>query len=219
MIIGAAAERGSIKMNIFMKLLNHCKTIIIHKFWVGYFCFQCGLYWQGLVHDLSKFSPIEFFESIKYYCGDRSPIDKCKEVKGYSLGWLHHRGRNKHHYEYWTDNYDKGTTCIKMPWKYALEMLCDYLGAGMAYKRGDFTIENEIEWWEHKKQFAKMHPDTKLLFDICFKYMINTKNIKNMSDIKSIKKILNNSILLEFLRKGYELGNLNIMYFKLAKEV
>lgn len=80
---------------------NHLKTVLTHKKYVMKYCFKAGLYWQGIVHDLSKFSPTEFWESVKYYQGTRSPIDACKEENGMSLAWLHHKGRNKHHYEYW----------------------------------------------------------------------------------------------------------------------
>lgn len=114
-----------------------------------------------MVHDLSKFSPVEFFESIKYYQGDSSPINAAKKDKGYSKAWLHHRGRNKHHYEYWTDNYDSGTTCIKMPFIYAVEMLCDYLGAAHAYWGKSFSYTAEYDWWHEKRKTAKMHPSTK----------------------------------------------------------
>ena len=84
-----------------MKFLGHLKTVCIHRFWVMYYCFKCGLYWQGLIHDLSKFSITEFVESAKYYTGTDSPINKCKAENGVSYAWLHHKGINKHHYEYW----------------------------------------------------------------------------------------------------------------------
>ena len=87
-----------------MKLSNfflHLKKILVHKYWVFYFCCKAGIPWQGITHDLSKFSPVEFWESVKYYQGNRSPIDACKEENGYSMAWQHHKGRNPHHYEYW----------------------------------------------------------------------------------------------------------------------
>ena len=144
-----------------MKFFKHLKTVLKHKFWVGYYCFKAGLYWQGVTHDLSKFSPIEFFESVKYYQGTSSPIDACKKVNGYSNAWLHHKGINKHHYEYWQDNFDKGGEPLKMPFKYALEMICDYLGAGRAYSGKNFTLKGEYEWWlNRKKKHLKIHPKT-----------------------------------------------------------
>lgn len=178
-----------------MKALKHLKTILRHKFWVGYFCFKCGLYWQGITHDLSKFSPTEFIESVKYYDGTRSPIDVCKEKNKYSSAWLHHKGRNKHHYEHWTDNYDKGTEAIKMPWRYALEMICDYLGAGVAYGGGikNFSMEKELEWWENKKKTAKMNEDTKWLVDTIF----------DRFSTFGIKEVLKNKKYLSIIRDEY----------------
>ena len=133
-------------MEQIINAFKHLKKILIYKYWVGLYCFKCGLYWRGLVHDLSKFSPTEFFESIKYYQGNSSPINAAKKDKGYSKAWQHHKGRNKHHYEYWTDNYDSGTTCIKMPFIYAVEMLCDYLGAAHAYWGKSFSYTAEYDW-------------------------------------------------------------------------
>ena len=129
------------------KFFGHLKTVMTHRKWVRHYCFKAGLYWQGLTHDLSKYSPVEFRESVKYYQGNRSPIDACKEDKGFSQAWFHHKSHNKHHREFWTDNYDKGTSCVPVPKKYAKEMLCDFLGAGRAYGGKNFTYQDEWFWW------------------------------------------------------------------------
>jgi hypothetical protein len=128
----------------------------VHKFWVAYYCFKAGLYWRGIAHDLSKFSWVEFWESVKYYQGTSSPINACKADKGYSLAWQHHKGRNPHHYEYWTDRYDDGTVAIEMPYKYAVELICDWLGAARAYLGKDFTYQGEYKWLVNK--FKNTHP-------------------------------------------------------------
>ena len=119
------------------------------------------------MHDLSKFSPTEFLESIKYYTGTRSPIDKAKEEQGYSLAWFHHRGRNPHHHVYWCDNFDEGMTCVRIPFKYMLEMFCDFLGAGVAYSKDKkLNIEGELQWWENKKRSGiALHKDSLELMD------------------------------------------------------
>lgn len=172
-----------------LKFFLHLKTVLKHKFWVGYYCFKAGLYWQGITHDLSKFSPIEFFESVKYYQGNRSPIDACKEVNGYSKAWLHHKGRNKHHYEYWQDNFDNGGVPLKMPFKYALEMICDYLGAGRAYGGKKFTLKSEYEWWLNKKSKPlAIHPDTLKFIDLM---MVELKN-NGIIALKNAYKIYKN---------------------------
>ena len=86
-----------------MKAVKHFKTITKHRFLVMKYCFKAGLYWQGLTHDLSKYSPAEFRVGARYFQGDRSPNDIERREKGYSAAWLHHKGRNKHHLEYWID--------------------------------------------------------------------------------------------------------------------
>ena len=157
-----------------MKIKNiwkHFKKICVHKYWVAYYCFQCGLYWQGITHDLSKFSWIEFWESVKYYQGTSSPINACKADKGYSLAWKHHKGRNPHHYEYWTDNYDIGTTCIRIPYKYLVELICDWLGAARAYMGKNFSYTKEYEWWQKKFNHIKMDHDCQCFIDTVFRYL------------------------------------------------
>ena len=154
-----------------MKIINalkHFRKVIIHKWWVFYYCCKVGIPFQGLIHDLSKFSLVEFAESVKYYCGTDSPINACKKENGYSNAWLHHKGRNKHHYEYWQDNFDKGGESLEMPMKYTLEMLCDYYGAGRAYsgKGGNDLYESEYLWWQKKKSNGiAMHENTLKIMD------------------------------------------------------
>lgn len=160
-----------------INIFRHFKKICIHKYWVFHYCCKMGIPVQGLLHDLSKFSPVEFWESVKYYQGNSSPIDACKKDKGWSAAWMHHKGRNKHHYEYWVDNLDNGGTPLEMPLKYKKEMLCDYLGAGRAYYGKDFTYEKEYEWWQNKlsKPLA-MHENNK---DFISKYMELLKTREN----------------------------------------
>ena len=83
--------------------IKHFKTITHHKILVAKGCFRVGLYRQGLLHDMSKYSPSEFLVGCKYYQGFRSPNDAERRAKGYSSAWLHHKGRNKHHFDYWLD--------------------------------------------------------------------------------------------------------------------
>lgn len=156
-------------------IFKHLGTITKHRWFVFLYCCKCGIPWQGLIHDLSKFSYTEFSESIKYYTGTSSPIDECKKVNGVSYAWLHHKGRNKHHYEYWQDNFDRGTTHIRMPYKYAVEMLCDMLGAGRAYSGKNFTYKSEIEWWKNKqKTLNAMDPVTEQFISICLTMLAYT---------------------------------------------
>ena len=161
--------------------LKHFYKVCKHKFFVGKYCFMAGIRWRGIKHDISKFSPVEFFESVKYYQGNRSPIDACKEANGYSKAWMHHKGRNSHHYEYWVDNFDNGGTPVKMPFKDACELICDYLGAGRAYMGRKFTYAGEYEWWHNKRQHSlAMHPHTMLFVDMIL------HRLKMLNDPKAV---------------------------------
>lgn len=154
------------------KFFGHLKTIIIHKHYVFYFARKLGIFWQGFFHDFSKFSPTEFFESVKYYSGTHSPIDACKEKNGVSYAWLHHKARNKHHYEYWQDNFDKGTTHLNMPDKYVKEMVCDYLGAGKAYRKDKFSFQDEYVWWTNKRKNVAMNDNQIFEVEAIFSYFL-----------------------------------------------
>lgn len=149
----------------------HLRKIQTHRKWVRHYCFGIGFYKQGLLHDLSKYSPTEFFESVKYYQGTSSPIDASKAENGYSMAWFHHRGRNLHHHVMWIDNFDEtGGTPILMPYKYFAEMICDYLAAGRAYKGKDFTFKSELLWWMNKKQKGLAMPKNQIkMIDFIFK--------------------------------------------------
>lgn len=177
---------------------NHFKTICKHKRWVAHYCFMSGLRLQGIFHDMSKFSPTEFIESARYYQGNRSPIDACKEEKGYSLAWFHHRGRNKHHWEYWVDDFSKGMVPKKMPFKYVLEMICDYLGAGRVYMGKNFSMEKEYEWWLGRRKEVVMHRDTLKLVDEVFQYML----------VMSIEEVLGNKTYIKWFEDGYKRGEI-----------
>ena len=175
------------------KALKHLRVVMRHRKYVRHFCFKAHLFRQGLMHDISKYSPTEFIESVRYFVGTSSPIDACKKDKGYSVAWMHHKSHNKHHREYWTDNYDNGTTCIKMPWKYALECFCDFLGAGKAYNREKFTPELEFEWWKSNRLKMKINLDTRMFLDVMF-----------IAYIRYGEKVLSDAELLLPLRAAYE---------------
>ena len=108
-----------------MDFWRHLKTVQRHRHLVRQYCFRLGLYWQGLTHDLSKFSPVEFWAGVKYFQGDRSPNDAQRRDKGYSASWMHHKGRNRHHFEYWTDYgvSGEGIIGVEMPKKYGVPAL------------------------------------------------------------------------------------------------
>ena len=114
--------------------------------------------WRGLKHDLSKFMPSEFFESARFYQGNRSPIGVCRREVGMSYAWLHHKGRNKHHIEYWLDGDCKVTPM--MPYKYAVECVCDKLAATKTYNGKNYTPDKAIEHWERYGKLVDGNPKT-----------------------------------------------------------
>ena len=129
--------------NFFFRAVAHIKTVLTHKKLVHELAKMAGIEHQGITHDLSKFSPTELFESIKYYTdGKQSPILACRKAKGYSRAWTHHIKHNKHHLEYWID--EKARFGAKlMPYKYWAELICDNLAAGMTYKKENASISSE----------------------------------------------------------------------------
>lgn len=158
-------------MTSLKNVFGHLRNILTHKYWVFHYGRKLGMsWWQLFKHDLSKLSPVEFWESVKYYKGTSSPIPACKAEKGFSMAWQHHKGRNPHHYEYWTDNYDTGITLIPMPFKYVEEMLADWFAAGRTYQGPNFTYESQRQWWEHKKTLnPSINPHTIALIDAFFR--------------------------------------------------
>ena len=145
-----------------MKPWQHFKTITHHKWLVLCGCFRVGLYWQGLTHDLSKYSPTEFCNGARYYQGTRSPNAAEREDKGYSEAWMHHKGRNKHHYEYWSDlNIKTGKyEHFPMPRNYFVEMIMDRRAACMTYQGKNYTPGSALEYYLSSKERLLMHPDT-----------------------------------------------------------
>lgn len=149
-----------------MHFLNHLKTVNHHRRLVRKYCFRLGLYWQGITHDLSKYSPVEFLAGAKYFQGNRSPNDQQRKLFGYSSSWMHHKGRNKHHFEFWTDYGQGGIVGIEMPGKYVAEMFCDRLAASKVYRGDDFTPGDPYQFFlRGKDRRLLLHPSTEALLE------------------------------------------------------
>jgi len=133
-------------MNYIKNFFCHFGLVNRHRWRVFVNCVKCGIPLRGLVHDLSKFCPSEFFESVKYYQGNRSPIGACRRATGMSKAWLHHKGRNKHHIEYWQD--DECPQHPLMPYKYAVECVCDKLAATRVYAGKNYSSDLPLMHWE-----------------------------------------------------------------------
>ena len=151
-----------------MKWLSHLRTINHHKLLVMKHCFRVGLYRQGLLHDLSKYSPVEFSAVAKYYQGDRSPNEIERKERGYSAAWLHHKGRNKHHLEYWID-YDPGPghrmTGMEMPVNYVAEMFCDRVAASKTYRGKAYRDSDPLDYYLASRDHYLIHPNTRALLE------------------------------------------------------
>ena len=145
-----------------MSFWKHLRTITRHRRIVRQGCFRVGLYKQGLTHDLSKFSPAEFLVGMRYYQGTRSPNAAEREEKGYSEAWMHHKGRNRHHYEYWTD-LDLQTRkyeSVIIPRKYLVEMVMDRRAACIVYQGKDYHPSSALEYLNRSMEKDLMHPET-----------------------------------------------------------
>ncbi len=147
-----------------MQAWHHFKTITHHRILVMRGCFAVGLYWQGLTHDLSKYSPTEFLVGAKYYQGNRSPNGAEREDKGYSEAWIHHKGRNRHHYEYWNDmNMETRTyEYLPVPRKYLAEMVMDRIAASKTYQGDAYTDASPLKYLLGSREQHIMHPQTRL---------------------------------------------------------
>lgn len=145
----------------------HFKTITRHRHKVIAHCAKAGILWQGLRHDLSKYSPTEFLPGARFYLGTRSPNEGEREAYGYSLAWMHHKGRNRHHFEYWTDFNSKTKEIIpvKMPLRYVAEMFCDRVAASKIYQGENYRDDSALKYFLNGNAKRLMHPETSALLE------------------------------------------------------
>ena len=147
---------------------GHLHTVNAHRRLVRKYCFKLGIYRQGLMHDLSKYSPSEFIPGVKYYQdGHRSPNNAQREDEGVSKAWLHHKGRNKHHFEYWIDYDVDGSRTVlagmKMPVRYVAEMFCDRIAASRIYNKEKYKDSDPLDYYIKGLGHYIMHPETDAL--------------------------------------------------------
>lgn len=175
-----------------MKALKHFITITKHKILVMKGCFRLGLYKQGLLHDMSKYLPTEFLVGCKYFQGVRSPNNAEREAKGYSEAWLHHKGRNKHHFEFWVDySLDgRGMVPVEMPVRYVAEMFVDRVSASKVYLKDKYNQKEPLKYFQKGKGHYGMHENTSKLLE---KFLEKLANDGETATFKYIKN--------EFLKK------------------
>ena len=150
-----------------MNAWGHFKTITSHKFLVMKYCFKVGLYKQGFLHDLSKYSPTEFMVGAKYYQGTRSPNNAEREATGVSTSWLHHKGRNKHHFEYWLDYSTRSAEMVpvRIPNRYVVEMFLDRIAASKIYNKEAYSDKDPYFYYQGGKDSVPIHLETKALLE------------------------------------------------------
>lgn len=173
-----------------MHPFKHFHTITKHRHKVIYHCFKTGIGWQGLFHDLSKYSPTEFIPGAKYYLGTRSPNERERELFGYSLAWMHHKGRNKHHFEYWVDinpttkRYDP----VAMPLRYITEMFCDRVAACKIYRGKNYADNSALDYFIRGNARTKMHPETADILEEWLTMLAERGEQETFAYIKKVNK-------------------------------
>lgn len=175
-------------MKYLKNAILHLHTVNKHRFLVMEMCFRCGMYRQGLIHDLSKYSPSEFITSVIYFQGYRSPISAEKEAIGYSKAWFHHKGRNRHHWEYWTDRDSKtnALTSYEMPFNYMLESVIDKIAASKTYKKELYNDGEPYNFFTGSKEYQVINKKTRNDIACLLKYLKDNGEKKALKYYKSL---------------------------------
>ena len=147
--------------------IKHFRTITKHRHKVIANCARAGILLQGLRHDLSKYSPTEFIPGARFFQGTRSPNEREREIYGCSLAWMHHKGRNRHHYEYWNDYNPKTKQIenVEMPVKYVIEMFCDRVAASKIYNPDTYNDSFPLEYFRRGKSHRIINQKTSDLLE------------------------------------------------------
>ena len=176
-----------------MHPIRHFITITRHRHRVIAHAFRAGIGFQGLFHDLSKYSFAEFWTGAKYYTGKRSPNEGERAEHGYSAAWLHHKGRNRHHFEYWQDitpsTHIYGP--VKMPLCFLIEMFCDRVAASKIYQGKNYTDAHPLAYFQRGNARKKMHPATADLLEDWLTMLAEKGERATFAHIKKIKNNAN----------------------------
>ncbi len=170
-------------------IISHFKTITKHRHMVIRHCLSAGILWRGLLHDLSKYTPTEFCQGARFYKGTRSPNEAERETLGFSKAWMHHKGRNRHHFEYWTD-YNPETRKVgpvKMPLVFVKEMFCDRVAASKIYQKENYNQNQPLEYFLKGKSNRSIHPETSDLIESWLRMLSEEGEEKTFAHIKKVK--------------------------------
>ncbi len=170
--------------------IKHLRVICHHRHLVIHHAFKAGIPFRGLLHDLSKFSPSEFFTGARYFLGNRSPNERERELLGYSAAWLHHKGRNRHHFEYWNDvnPATKRYEPVKMPTVYLIEMFCDRVAASKTYQGENYTDSHPIEYFLRGNARLYMHPETAATLEELLRMLAEKGEKETFGYIRELRK-------------------------------
>lgn len=168
-------------------LIGHLNTVNSHRFMVFKLSIKAGIPFRGLIHDLSKYHPIEFFEGVKYFDGKISPIKVCKKKEGYSKAWLHHKGRNKHHFEYWYDFNTPDKTPV-IPYKYVAEMICDNLAASLTYNKKNWSADDQLNYFLNRTDLDYLNEKVKNILIEVYEDIVKDGINKTITS-KNLKRI------------------------------
>ena len=172
-----------------MHPIRHFLTITKHRHLVIRHCFRAGIGWQGLFHDLSKYGFTEFIPGARFYQGSRSPNERERELYGYSLAWMHHKGRNRHHFEYWTDlnPQTRRYEPVPMPIRYVKEMFCDRVAASKIYQGKKYVDSHPLQYFLNGNARSRMHPDTADLLESWLRMLAEQGEKATFAQIRKIK--------------------------------
>lgn len=170
--------------------IKHFLTITNHRHKVIANCARAGILWQGLRHDLSKYGPTEFIPGAKFFQGDRSPNEKEREIYGSSRAWMHHKGRNRHHYEYWNDYNPKTKQIenVEMPTRFLIEMFCDRVAASKIYNGKNYTDAHPYGYFLRVKGKHRMHENTEAMLNKLLEMLRDEGEEKTFAYIRRMKK-------------------------------
>ncbi len=150
--------------------INYGKYLLRHKWYVTLACFQRGLFWRGLKHDLSKFFHREWFPYANFHYNPDGSKKQIRDKTGYykpsdtgdpafDYAWMHHFHHNDHHWQHWCVP-EAATVVLKvMPEKAIQEMVCDWIGAARA--QGVENWQDPSPWFKANQGSMRLHMDTR----------------------------------------------------------
>ena len=145
---------------------NYLKYVLRHKYFVIKALQKLDFpVIYGLMHDMSKFKPSEWFPYAA--CFYKPNGDKqYDETEAFNQAWNYHQKSNKHHWQYWFITMDRGESkALQMPQRYIKEMIADWLGAGKAI-HGKWEVK---EWYQKNKDNMVLHPNTRNIVEYYLK--------------------------------------------------